>query len=507
MRKLVLLLAVGCGGGGGGEEGAPPVSYANSPMGTNLATLRFWSTQWAFVDAFKQCAPWQSQSATQWNDGQTLSLDANGWVTSLLPGQYAGTLMFYATQGRYPGGDYVCLYEGEGTLQFGMDATVVGAEPGRIVVNVVPDQGIHLQITSTNPANYVRNIRMMMPGFEHSTATFHPVFLAELAPFRVLRNVHWSDVIGSTVEEWSQRVTPETYSQGLQGRGVCYEYLIDLANELGADPWLCLPHRASDDYIAQFAALVRDRLAPGRRAYIEYSNECWNGQYSEAAYCQERGLALGLSGNAFTAQMRFYAQRAVEIFGICANVLGLDRMVRVLAVQAGNPWTGLEVMDWQNAYQSADALAVAPYIGMHVSAAEEAAVEQMTVDQVLDDAEADIPVVMGMVAQHAQNAAARGLPLIAYEGGHDSVGLGSVVNNDTIANLFYEANRAPRIRTVMRSLYDAWRAAGGRTFVQFTSTGPFTRYGSCNYKEYHLQSPTPKYDAILEFVEANPRWW
>ena len=49
-------------------------------------------------------------------------------------------------------------------------------------------------------------------------------------------------------------------------RGVPVERMIDLANVLQADPWFCIPHLAEDDYVRQFATLVKARLDPRRVA-------------------------------------------------------------------------------------------------------------------------------------------------------------------------------------------------------------------------------------------------
>jgi tetrahydromethanopterin S-methyltransferase subunit B len=70
-----------------------------------------------------------------------------------------------------PAGEYVALYDGEGTLTFDFDATVVSEEEaGRVVLDVQPSGerigGIHMVITETNPDDYIRNVRVIMPGFE-----------------------------------------------------------------------------------------------------------------------------------------------------------------------------------------------------------------------------------------------------------------------------------------------------------------------------------------------------
>src|SRR5690606_15595482 len=109
--------------------------------------------------------------------------------------------------------------------------------------------------------------------------------------------------------------------------------------------------------------LVAARLRPGLKAYVEYSNECWNLSFVQARYCQEMGVRLNLSSDPYEAQLRYYAQRSGEIFRICERELTLPRLVRVLAGQNVNTWSAAQILDWQNAYRDADAWALNAYFG------------------------------------------------------------------------------------------------------------------------------------------------
>ena len=91
-----------------------------------------------------------------------------------------------------------------------------------------------------------------------------------------------------------------------------------------------MPAEADDDYVRQFAQAALGLVNPDLRVYVEYSNEVWNGGYAAAWYAQAQGLALGLSQNAFEAQIRFHARRSREIFGIWEQVFPKARLVRVL---------------------------------------------------------------------------------------------------------------------------------------------------------------------------------
>ena len=76
--------------------------------------------------------------------------------------------------------------------------------------------------------------------------------------------------------------------------GVPIEVMINLANTLHGDPWFCIPHQATDDYVRQFAALLRARLDPTLRPHIEYSNEVWNTSFAQTQWAIAESQRLGL---------------------------------------------------------------------------------------------------------------------------------------------------------------------------------------------------------------------
>src|SRR5262249_35823308 len=148
------------------------------------------------------------------------------------------------------------------------------------------------------------------------------------------------------------------------GRGVPVELLVDLANRLKADPWFCMPHLADDDFVRQFAAMVKARLDPSLKVYLEYSNESWNSMFGQSGHVARTGRSLGFSSNPFEAGLRYHARRAVQIFRLWRDAFGgTDRLVRTLACQAANPWASRTLLAFEEAGTQADALAVASYVG------------------------------------------------------------------------------------------------------------------------------------------------
>ena len=342
-----------------------PLTKSTSIIGTNLNGVTDYTTEWPFVDAFKVARPWISQRpGAAFGEGGKLNLTAEGWVASLEPGQTAETVI-YDNGSHYPAGQYTLLYEGEGSFEFGFNsAKIVSQTPGRMVLDITPQEtGIWLKITGVNAANPLRNMHLIMPGFEktYEQQPFHPLFLERLSKFTTLRFMDWQNTNNSDVKEWADRPLTSSPTQGTL-RGAALEYMISLSNTLHIDPWFSIPHQASDDYVRQFALLVRDRLDPSLKVHIEYSNEVWNPQFDQAGYARDQGKALGLADDDFLAQLRYYSQRSVEIFKIWEGVFGgHDRLVRVMASQAVNTYVGEQELSWKDAYKQTDEYAIAPY--------------------------------------------------------------------------------------------------------------------------------------------------
>lgn len=511
-NTLVLGLAVLFAAGAAHVHAAP---NDNSPLGINIAGVTYWSSEIVFVDLFRHSQTFKSQApGKSYGQGGPLDLTQTGWVHSLRSdGQFADSIILSRPPLGYPAGVYTCFYEGQGKIQFGYRMKVVGEEPGRIRVQVNADQDLlTLRITETNPADPVRNICFVLPGFEdtYKDQPFHPEFLKRWEQFKVLRFMDLQCTNNSEQANWSDRPTPDMQTQGSES-GVALEYLIQLANALHADPWLCMPHQATDDYTRHFAEMVKTQLDPNLKVYIEYSNECWNSIFAQARYCHDKGKSLGLSDNDFQAQLRYYSKRSVEMFKIWEEVLGGgDRLVRVLAAQSANPWTSGQVMDLEGAYKHADVLAIAPYFGNALGDPKsQNEVAQMTVDQVLDKCAEYIQAGNKTIAEQARAAKERGLRLVAYEAGQHLVGYSGAENNKPLEDLFHAANRSPRMKDLYLAYLAGWKANGGTLAVMFSSTGTYSKWGSWGLMEHHGQpsAEAPKYQAVIEFIEGNPRWW
>lgn len=482
-----------------------PAPETLSPLGINLTTsgILSQSPELAFKDLFKQNGPWFS------NDSQPFAGTTADGYPLLNPGQNASTRMAWSLEGHYPGGTYTCRYDGTGTILFGADAAIQSQSPGEILVTVTPGltvNGVMLRIMATDPADPIRNIRLLMPGFETEDPSqpFHPDFLARWENFSVIRFMNWQRTNVSMVQDWSQRTTTTWFSQA-DINGVALEYMIQLANALHADPWFCMPYLATDDYVLQFATMVHEKLDPTLRVYLEYANEAWNPAFAAEPYAEQQGLALGLSADPVQAGRRFVATRTVQFGAIWEAVFGsTDRLVRTMSIFTSFPQNGADDLDWNDTYLSLDALAIGPYFRLNSSMSDVAAISAMTIPQILDSCMANIDVVMGQVAQHAEIAAARGLDFIAYEGGQHLVGLGAAATDPAVLALFSAANQDPGMGAVYAYYMDQWKALGGHLFIHFAS---MQRGGPFGLLQWHDQTSSPKYDTLQQFIENNPRWW
>ena len=408
-----------------------PVSAQQRQLGVNLSWVNDYANMFVFVDAFKASRPWISHrpSDDTWDSEVPFDVDEHGWVRSLQPDQHAGTLMLTGNGDQYPSGEYLCLYEGEGEIHFDWDAQIVSQEPGRIVFSVQQEIGIHMVIESTNPDNYIRNIRVIMPGFEtvYETQPFHPTYVDFLRNFSMFRFMDWGQTVESPPGVWAQRTTTASATQASL-KGVALEYMIEIANTVGANAWFNVPQTATDDYVAQMAQLIRDQLRPDLKAYIEYSNEVWNPSFSANAYAREQGLALGLDGDPYIAALRFHSQRSVEVFNIFEREFGsTSRIVRVMGAQVdGEPgaseWFAQQVLDWQNAFEKTDAYAVAPYFGWFMGTPEFAdQFASMSVETVLDSATADMRRILTASESLVSMLNERNVELVTYEAGQGMV--------------------------------------------------------------------------------------
>jgi hypothetical protein len=520
---------------------------AATPLGINLNGVSYYSPEQPFLNIFKTAGPWITHSSTQWDTGEEeyIQLDASGYPTTLMASaadpnspqlfNTVGVLIqraFPATSnGYYPAGQYVVLYDGEGTLSFQFDASVVSSSPGRYVLNVTAPSpaGIDVRITATDPSatgDYLRNIRVVKAENELALAAgdvFNPALVGLLQNFRVVRFMDWLRINGNPLSAWADRplTTDAVWSSN---EGVPAEVIVQLANALIADAWINIPHMADDDYIAQIAAFMHQQLLPTLKVYVELSNEVWNGRFPQYQYAVVQGRALWPSqtGSDFTFSRNWYGMRSAQTCDIWKSVWGADagRVVCVLAAQAANPWTATQSLDcpyWTAGAPCSDhginVVAIAQYFSSNAPLSWTADADGGLTSLFTSLYTQNDPSVPpgGVFAQTSSRESAYltalapyGLPMIAYEGGQGYVSFPG--GTDAITSLYVAANRDLRMGDAYSYFLQQWHANGGQLFVLFNDIGAYDKYGEWGALESLMQtvspltSAPPKWQAIQNFM-------
>lgn len=537
---------------------AETTSNANSALGMNLQGVSYFSGELPFLNVFKSTGQWMTHSS-QWDTGeeQYLNLDADGWPKTLTsvnnrnPQQFTsvGVLLLrdlpQTANGYYPAGQYVVLYDGQGSLSYGFDAALVSSSPGRDVINVAKatGSGIDLRITATDPkhaGDYLRNVRVVKAEYEallKSGQAFSPTFLGLLKNFRAIRFMDWLGTNTNTLTSWSNRPLLSNAFWGT-ANGVPLEVAIQLANAISADAWLNVPHMADDDYLTQMASLVYNQLGPSQKVYVELSNEVWNGQFAQNAYSIRQGVALfPKQQSRYYAGYEWYGMRTAQMadiwYGVYGNAFN-SRVVVVMAGQAANPDVlrhELATPDWTGNGPAANhhigAAAIAPYFFATPSTGDLKTM-MSSGDAGLSNLFATVTSQAGYASvqsggqiarsnawtvSNAQLVSSYKIPLVAYEGGQSLQGVPTFASGSPQVNMMIAANRDPRMGAAYTQYLNGWKASGGTLFMHFNDTFTPSVFGEWGALESVMQttsplaSAPPKWQAIQNFITNNPCWW
>jgi hypothetical protein len=481
-------------------------------MGINLAGPAYWNTELPFTDLMRMSGAWQLWRV---DNGQPQrdakpDLDARGWLRSLPEGLAA--MLPLASQSRLPDSrraPWVVRYEGRGEIDCVGALRVVQRTPGRLECETVaqspqPDPSLWLRITRTDPGEPLRNIRVLKPGTEGQPLSnvWDPAFVARWTGWAALRLMDMLVTNNSRIAKWDERPLPDDRS--FAARGLPLELAVDLANRCQAGPWLCMPHRADDDYLRRAAMLVRERLDERLPVWIEHSNEVWNPDFEQAAHALRQGLAQGLAKDADTARWRWHAKRSREIFAIWSQPFsGTKRLVRVLGAQSGNAWGARQLLA-DPVVETSDALAVSAYLPLTPgSNGQPAAAEvaRWSLDRVFEHFEKELDALQERLTEQRRWCARHGLLLAGYEAGQHAVGVGEAALRDVaLERLLREANRDERMGVIYRRLFDRWEQADGDLLCHYASVAAPSRWGHWGLLEHHDDDPSmrPKYRVTAE---------
>lgn len=536
-----------------------------APLGTNLAEIGYAYRNVPFVDLMRSADAFFSGTVDEWQDQRSLELRPDGYPARLAPGQVARSFLLGGEDPHF-GGELVVRYEGQGQIEYRGGVENVERGEGRDIVTLRERDGLWLELHETDADDPLHAIRVLAPGgrcaedatqacrsgdecsercvpFEESyeEQPFHPTFLAEHAPFDVLRFMNWMRTNRVHGDESPRPWWPVREWDGYPERGYAHwrpvpvDVMVDLANATGAAPWFTLPHRATDGFVRRFAERVKERLDPELAVYVEYSNEAWNDLFLQAQEINALGceaLSDDPSGECDHDQdgtlceysewnatqercngygQRYFARRTAEIGAIWDEVFGDDpRVVTVLATQIGSLEHRAPIMLNEPVGEGVvrdhlDAVAVAPYFG---GGEPPSSVDEAFERAALPGGDETYAVLLGeepdggplqWILRDLHALRAHELPLLAYEGGQHFLALGDQSKSETIAAI----NRDPRIGELYDEYLRRWRAlTGGSLFVHYRSPSAWSEWGCWGSKEYQGQplGEAPKHQALLRYL-------
>ncbi|MBK6466112.1 MAG: hypothetical protein IPF96_03920 [Rhodobacter sp.] len=528
-----------------------PVTNPNLTIG--LAGVNDWSVQQPFLDLMKTARPWVGHLPDQWGGWQEAdlrgagALDADGWPLRI-PAEVTGLSTLILTDlpedAASMAGRYVLTHDGQGDLALEGLAAIIETGPGRIVFDYAPGTGaVILTLTAIDPADPIRSISVVRADRAAALAAgkvFNPDWLERIRGVKGIRFMDWMATNDSTLSGVVDRPKVADYSWARNG--VPVEVMVALANELQAEPWLTLPHAASDGLVQAYAAVVRDGLDPGLRVWVEYSNEVWNWQFQQAHWAEAMGKERwGQDGT----WLQFYGQRAAEVMAVFSAEMGDPaRVVRVISTQTGAKGVEEQILMAPLAVaegqpppvESFDAYAVTgyfsgllgaehklPWVQRWVAESEQKATIKVAeagltgpeaeaylaahrYDLAVDRAVAELrnglssgtgedtleQLLTDTLPWQAAVAARHGLTLAMYEGGTHVVGYGPAVEDEALAGFFIVLNYSDGMGALYGDLLAGWAGLSDQPFNAFVDVYRPNKWGS--------------WGALRHLGDDNPRW-
>jgi hypothetical protein len=271
-------------------------------LGINLSWPVDWNQQHIFADVMKTANGWEELFT---ND--PVPVDSLGWPTA------DGKCSMWFTDHMH--GTYKLIIETRvDNSQVTIGASMAGASiepalatiahpaPNRTTADVVvTDSGTHLfTISFSNTKGGLKYVKLMRPTSPGSSTSYDTTtfltdqFKKAVEPFSTLRFMQITSTNFNGQHTWSDRVAPDIASfnhnsADVNGRGISWECVIRMANDLHKDAWINVPMWVDENYIRQMALLFRNGNAytdnkgfdPNLHLYVELSNEIWNYEQNE----------------------------------------------------------------------------------------------------------------------------------------------------------------------------------------------------------------------------------
>lgn len=311
-------------------------------------------------------------------------LDEMGNCTELPPGETSYRIIWAWDTSNIPESGRPRLL-GQYTITFTGTATITVSGASNVVQTgntVTFDRNatsfMTVRVSGFSLATYPRNFVICKTDELPLLAageTFKPDYKALVSTFYSMRFMDWGGTNESTDVSWADR---RLVGANLGGKTIAKEYFTLLANETQTNIHVNIPHLADDDYVLQFATLVRDTLDPALTVRVEYTNEGWNFDFEQTQWAIERALTVwGASGDAYFS---WYGKRAAECMVIWRSVFsapGSPRLICVAGTQAASPsaserillapaWEANDPTNYFPPYTVFDELAITSYFGSSI---------------------------------------------------------------------------------------------------------------------------------------------
>ena len=348
-----------------------------------------------------------------WNAAPDLVLDEFGYPSEIAENCYADRILKVGGENALPAGDYVVLWTGDASFGDNSDSHYNWAGPKtnrlsisgtllsedltgptkRATFRITGGMEVRIRFKSINPADPIRNLIICRLEDEATIASqpFDQSFLDKMAKASAARLMDIMRTNHNPATTWATRV-PENYciqqcegwdKGGIEyrGRGLSYELLCDLVNAVYAQRsangasdyaiWVCAPHAGDDNYFTQMGVLFKQRLNPAIKVRLEYSNETWNsGLFTQGQYTLQQGIAANIApgDTGFDNQIFFSSRRHQQLWTLfkagwdSVNAADSDsRVIRVMGGWATNPDYNRKILQFENAWEDCDEIALAPY--------------------------------------------------------------------------------------------------------------------------------------------------
>ncbi len=466
-----------------------------------------------FIDLVRESYRWNINGTAI----TSANVDAQGWPTADADFIYdARPVAEWAGQIDDPekyridmSGTYKCAFTGRATLSASggriVNQTYVDSDNRTtfdLVIDGPPGPGhgfLILKFSNTvrtpgaQAGSGIRNLKIHRPGYplDHPDVFAAPFIQALLGiNFEAIRFMPFSgandvDPVYPKVTHWNQRKTLADASQARMEPldkldGASWELVIALGNRLHKDIWINVPVSATEDYIRQLAALIRDGLEPALNVYVESGNEVWNNIFPQHAYNLAQAAALGIG------EHENHARRTAQLADLFGQAFGPGSLnTRVRAILCSHApmlkwWVEpmLTYLDKNRGKPSGYLYGISSQA--YFSIAPDAG---LSIPEILSRARANIlgqidesgGVNQASRLQWVQKAAQWNLPggYFIYEGGSHPI-LGSQANlGNTIM-----AERDPEMGVLLKLNYtEGFTDVGGKLAMHFLLSSAYTRYG------------------------------